>query len=295
MEQDIYFFIGKGGVGKSSCSAVFALQQSRNGKKVIINSIDPAHNLSDILEKKLSNNVSSVTSYLFAQETDIDIWVKRYLKDIEKEMKSTYKYETSFNLDKYFDTLKYSPGIEEYAILLTIQETLKKNEDKDIIIFDTPPTALTLKFLSLPFSSLLWLKQLSKLRKLIFDKKEIITRITKGKNQEKEEKDSVLNRINSMTLEFDNLVDKFKDKNVSHYILVMNADNLSLNESIRIKKELLNLEIHIDSVILNKYSGEESFLEKIKGIFSPSNFTLLQKQKEEIIGLDRLGSIKLKL
>ena len=98
-----------------------------------------------------------------------------------------------------------------------------------------------------------------------------------------------------MTLEFGNLVDKFKDKNVSHYILVMNADNLSLNESIRIKKELLNLEIHIDSVILNKYSGEESFLEKIKGIFSPSNFTLLQKQKEEIIGLDRLGSIKLKL
>jgi arsenite-transporting ATPase len=295
MIQDIYFFIGKGGVGKSSCSAVFALQQSRKGKKVIINSIDPAHNLSDIFEKNLSNKVSSVTSHLFAQETDIDIWVKRYLKNIEREMKTTYKYETSFNLDKYFGTLKYSPGIEEYAILLAIQETLKKNEDKDIIIFDTPPTALTLKFLSLPFSSLLWLEQLSKLRKLIFAKKEIITRISRGRGQEEKEKDSVLSKINSMTLEFMDLVNKFKDENTSHHILVMNADNLSLNESIRIKKQLLNLGIHIDSVILNKYSGEESFLENIKDIFSSSSITTLQKQNEEIIGLDRLGSIKLKL
>ena len=73
MDNNVYFFIGKGGVGKSTCSAIFAYQQAKQGKNVIINSIDPAHNLSDIFKKSLSNKVSKITNNLFALETDINI------------------------------------------------------------------------------------------------------------------------------------------------------------------------------------------------------------------------------
>ncbi|NIA23876.1 MAG: TRC40/GET3/ArsA family transport-energizing ATPase [Proteobacteria bacterium] len=291
MEQNVYFFIGKGGVGKSTCSAIFAYQQSRRERKVVLNSIDPAHNLSDIFEKKLSNKVSKVRSNLFALETDINIWVKRYLKEIENEVRYTYKHQTAFNVDKYFKILRYSPGLEEYAILLAIQNTLEKNKDKDIIIFDTPPTALTIKFISLPYSSLIWLDQLSNLRNVILEKKEIITRIHKGKKNEKET-DNVLIKLNDMVSEFRDLVNKFKSESF-HYIVVINPDKLSLFESTRIKNEFGNLKIKINSVILNKYIGEKIFLKKIKDIFPDSKISVLEKQKEEIIGLECIGKQKL--
>ena len=245
----------------------------------------------DIFENKLSNKVSKVRNNLFALETDIDIWVKRYLKEIENEMRYTYKHQTAFNVGKYFKTLRYSPGLEEYAILLAIQDTLEKNKDKDIIVFDTPPTALTIKFISLPYSSLIWLNQLSDLRNVILEKKEIITRIHKGKKNEKET-DNVLLKLNGMVSEFRILVDKFKSEGF-HYIVVINPDKLSLFESTRIKNEFENLKININSVILNKYIGEKTFLKKVKDVFPDSKISLLEKQQEEIIGLECIDKQKL--
>lgn len=44
----ILFFVGKGGVGKSTTSSLFAIKLALSGKSVILNSIDPAHNLHNI-------------------------------------------------------------------------------------------------------------------------------------------------------------------------------------------------------------------------------------------------------
>ena len=51
----------------------------------------------------------------------------------------------TLNLSNYFNVLKYSPGIEEYALLTCIEETIRKGNDFDYLIFDTPPTGLTLR------------------------------------------------------------------------------------------------------------------------------------------------------
>ncbi|MCK5201063.1 MAG: ArsA family ATPase, partial [Spirochaetales bacterium] len=173
----VIFFTGKGGVGKSTSSAIFAYKLAKAGKSVFLNSIDPAHNLHDIFDTKLGVIPKDVVDGLSVVETDLEQWVKKYLKDTEKEFKEVYKYQEAFNLHKYFRTLKYSPGLEEYAVLLALRDTIEKYSDRDYIVFDTPPTALTLKFLALPSVSLLWLRELVKFRQMILDKKEIVTKI----------------------------------------------------------------------------------------------------------------------
>ena len=50
LEQQVLFFGGKGGVGKTTCSAAFALAASRRGKRVLLVSTDPAHSTADIFE-----------------------------------------------------------------------------------------------------------------------------------------------------------------------------------------------------------------------------------------------------
>ena len=48
------FFLGKGGVGKSTCAALTATFLSRTCSVLLV-SLDPAHNLGDIFQKNLEN------------------------------------------------------------------------------------------------------------------------------------------------------------------------------------------------------------------------------------------------
>ena len=43
----ILFFMGKGGVGKSTLSTLTAIYLAKNGNKVLLTSLDPAHNLAE--------------------------------------------------------------------------------------------------------------------------------------------------------------------------------------------------------------------------------------------------------
>jgi arsenite-transporting ATPase len=53
----ILFFTGKGGVGKSTMAAAAAWQLSRKSRVLIV-SLDPAHNLGDIFGVDLKDNKS---------------------------------------------------------------------------------------------------------------------------------------------------------------------------------------------------------------------------------------------
>jgi len=289
----ILFFIGKGGVGKSTHAALAALKLAKNRQKVFLNSIDPAHNLSDIFLVPLGPRPKEVIPGLAGVETNLDLWIKNYLNETEKDFKSVYRYQEVFNLHKYFKILKYTPGLEEYAVLLALRSTIEKHKNFDYIIFDTPPTALTMRFLALPHTSLVWLKQLKEFRSLILQKKEIITRIKQGKNGDTKEKDPVLLKIDSLINTYRDLVSLFTNTSVTHIFLIINPDNLSFSESIRIRETLKELGMPVDSVILNKYSGEESFIRQLKKEFRGSRIIITEKQDKEIVGIECLESVPL--
>ncbi len=289
----VIFFIGKGGVGKSTSSAIFAYNLAKAGNTVLLDSIDPAHNLHDIFSTKLGVVPKNVMDGLSVMETNLDQWVKKYLQETEKEFKEGYKYQEAFNLHKYFRTLKYSPGLEEYAVLLALQDTIEKYSDRDYIIFDTPPTALTLKFLALPSVSLLWLMELVKFRQMILDKKEIVTKIKEGKKGAEVEKDPVLNRIEDLIRVYQKLADLFADSIDTKIILVMNPDKLSLSESRDITAQLMDLKMTVPYIILNKFEGDESICKTLENDFIGTEVIRFKKNDSEIIGLDRIEEYSL--
>ena len=151
MKPQLLFYIGKGGVGKSTTSAITAVHLSRNSGDILLVSMDPAHNQRDIFQQDFSEKTRQVNDYLAVKEVNVDYWIEKYLKDTEKTIKRTYSYESAFNLQNYFNVLQFSPGLEEYALLLAFENIIHSFEDKDVIIFDMAPTALTLRFFSLPF------------------------------------------------------------------------------------------------------------------------------------------------
>jgi arsenite-transporting ATPase len=294
MNSRVLFFVGKGGVGKSTNSSLFALKLARSGKRVLLNSIDPAHNLHDIFQVSLASKAKPIVPGLEAMETDLDLWVKKYLKDMERDFRSVYKYQEAFNLHRYFKTLKYSPGLEEYAVLLALLDTLHRYADRDYIIFDTPPTALTLKFLALPDVSLLWLRELSRFRQLILDKERIVTRIRQGWKEAGRECDTILCKIADLTDRYRGMSELLKNSSTTRIFLVLNPDELSLAESQLIWKELENLGIRIPYLILNKADRDSKFLKRIQSLFPDARLLKLSCMAGgQLTGLKRLDSVDL--
>ncbi len=53
LNHQILFFGGKGGVGKTTLAAAFALVAAEDGHRTLLVSTDPAHSTGDILEADL--------------------------------------------------------------------------------------------------------------------------------------------------------------------------------------------------------------------------------------------------
>lgn len=285
------FFVGKGGVGKSTASALNALFLAQKGFKVLLVSLDPAHNQSDIFKKQLSYKATEVVPNLSAIEIDQEHWIKQYLKDVQRQIKKTYSYLTAFNLDRYFKVIKHSPGLEEYALILAFKDIRKRFGNRDFLVFDMPPTALALKFFNIPSLSLIWIEHILALREEIIKKRDLITKIKIIKKER--ETDKTLNKLNEMKNEYLDLKNTFESPSNTHVKLVLNPDKLSFAESLRILNFLKDININLRQVILNKMkkglSGNNAGNE-----FADIPRLLFPNSEEPLIGIDRLQEFLIK-
>jgi len=250
------FFMGKGGVGKSTSAALTSVFLAQKGFQVLIVSLDPAHNQSDIFEKNLSDKPFQIEPNLLGIEIDQEFWIKQYLKDVHNQINKTYSYLTAFNLDKYFGVIKHSPGLEEYALILAFEQIRKDFSQLDYLILDMPPTALALKFFNLPSLSMIWIEHLLALREEIIQKRELITKIKILKKEF--ERDKVLKKIEEQRKQYQTLKDTFEDPDRTKINLVLNPDKLSLAESKRILEGLGTINISLSQVIANKVQDDSS-------------------------------------
>jgi arsenite-transporting ATPase len=258
MNPQLLFFIGKGGVGKSTISALTSVYLASKPYKTLLVSMDPAHNQCDIFEQDFSEKPKEVSETLMVKEVDTDFWIEKYLKETTDQIKETYRYESAFNLQNYFNVLQFSPGLEEYALLLAFEDTLQKYGDQDYIVFDMAPTALTLRFFSLPFITLIWLEELLTLRSQIYKKKEIISKIKIAGIEI--EQDRVKAKLKSLIGNYEILQQQFLS-DTTCVNLVMNNDKLSFSEAFRIRKKLSDISIAIDRIVINKLAQGESTTE----------------------------------
>jgi arsenite-transporting ATPase len=280
IKPELQFFIGKGGVGKSTTSAITSVYLSRNFSDILLVSMDPAHNQRDIFQQDFGEKPRRVANHLVVKEVNVDYWIEKYLKETEKTIKQTYSYESAFNLQNYFNVLQFSPGLEEYALLLAFENIIHTFEDKDIIIFDMAPTALTLRFFSLPFVTLIWLEELLKLREKIYAKKEIISEIKIGRKTIQQDK--VKAKLEIMIQQYEHLGDHFKS-DTTKINLVMNNDKLSFSETFRIKKKLNDIGIHIESVLVNKLNSK-AVPDKVRDEFNNQKIALFPLSSESLLG-----------
>ncbi len=309
------FFIGKGGVGKTTTSAAVATYLSTKGYKTLIVSLDPAHNLGDVFMVELGDKPKKIVENLYGMELDMEKVIRSYLKHLEESMKYMYRYLTVINLEKYFEVLSYSPGIEEYATLEAIRDILKKGDKWDIIIFDTPPTGLTLRVLALPKIAKIWSEKLIEIRRKILDKRLTVEKIQgerkfviEGKEYtlpSREEEDEVLKELLNYKDEVEEVLTIITDRDRTSVAAVITPEMLALYETERAKDSLFKLNIPLNLLVVNKVINlnveppqlkvrmetQKEVLRKISEKFKGMDIIYLRTYEKEPRGLDMLNTI----
>jgi len=288
-----FIFIGKGGVGKTTCSASLALKLAEKGRTLIA-SLDPAHNLGDVYGVELSGKPRLIVENLYAMEVDTDLLTRKYLERTVGKIKDMYSYLKVLNLDRYVDSLKYSPGIEEYSILEGLIDLI--SQEYDYIILDMPPTGLTVKVLTLPYTALIWIDKLMGLRKDILGRRRAIESITGRKcvvidGQEvsipvEEDEDPVMKELEDKKEKME-LVREFLSQKCS-IVLVTNPEPLSLFEGRRAIEALKNFGLDVSGIILNKFMEENEVTREIESMGHTIRIPLLQELPR---GVEQLGGI----
>lgn len=224
------FFTGKGGVGKTSVASSLAYSVASNQKRVLLISTDPASNLQDIFNQPLTNEPSLIqgTTSLYALNLDPVQAANDYKEQVIAPYRGKLPDVAIQSMEEQMSgacTVEIA-AFNQFSALLTDQ---KVQEDFDIIIFDTAPTGHTLRLLQLPMAWSGFLADHSSGASCLGPLAGL-----EGKKKMYKKAVDVLSNANQTTL-----------------LLVTRPDTNSLKEAARASKELSDIGIHNQQLIIN--------------------------------------------
>lgn len=147
------FFMGKGGVGKTSVACATALEFAGRGKRVLLVSTDPASNIGQVFDITIGNTITDIPAVpgLSALEIDPEQAAEAYRERIIAPLRGRLPDSEIAGVTESLSgscTTEIA-SFDEFTSLLT--DTIAYG-NYDHIIFDTAPTGHTIRLLQLPGS-----------------------------------------------------------------------------------------------------------------------------------------------
>jgi len=146
----VQVFLGKGGVGKTTCSAATALQLADGGQPSLVISTDPTPSLSHIFEIEGAHREREVRPGLFLTELGLDdvrnMWNEAFGRDV-------YGVFSSFVDIDYRTFVQFMtsvlPGLNEEFMVDYIRRLRLEGRFRHVV-WDTAPLGQTLALLGMP-------------------------------------------------------------------------------------------------------------------------------------------------
>jgi len=258
------FFTGKGGVGKTSASCVVAVGLADLGKKVLLISTDPASNLDEVLETKLSSKPTAVSNVrnLYAMNINPIKAAEEYRKRMIDPYRGVLPDESIKQMEEQLSgacTVEIA-GFNEFSKFIGNEEA---NINYDHIILDTAPTGHTLRLLNLPSA---WNDFIASNK----TDSSCLGPLAGLKEQQKL---------------YQKVVDELKDPAKTTLILVSRPEKMSFDEAARASIELGSLGLHNQKLIINgvfKTTSED----KVAKAFSLRSEIAIQYIPDDIKNID---------
>lgn len=258
-KKKVLFFGGKGGVGKTTVAAAVATALAARSRKVLIVSTDPAHSLSDALEKHVGPAVVTIDTGLDAVEIDPEREADEYIDHVKEQIAESAAPRIVGEVERQIDVARVSPGAEESALFDRFARIMMDGVDRyEVIVFDTAPTGHTLRLLSLPELMTAWIAGL-------IDQRQKVNALGKmwrnvagaAASKEVRDADPVLRTLEERRERFVFARDVLTDPERASFFFVVTPERLPILETERAVAALDRYGIPVGGVIVNRIIPEE--------------------------------------
>ncbi|HXN23122.1 MAG TPA: ArsA family ATPase [Candidatus Dormibacteraeota bacterium] len=243
------FFVGKGGVGKTTVSAAYALHHAVHNpaESTLLLSTDPAHSLSDIWQQPLGDAAERARlrrpGRLYLWQVNAEKKFRGFLNKHKEAMLSILEKGSIFSRQDIEPLLNTTlPGMAEMSALLAIDDAFRSGK-YDRIVVDTAPFGHTLRLFELPqyFSRFLDFLELAT------DRDRVLAAHFGGNQRQPN---------NPILAEWRLLVEAVQKAFLTDakLFLVTTAESFSLNEAVRCSAELRahSPPMEINAIVLNR-------------------------------------------
>lgn len=267
----VLFVGGKGGVGKTTVAAATALQQARTGRRVLLISTDPAHNLGHLWNRSIGSNIVRLAAGLDGMELDPDETVRQHLDEVGGALRRLMPPHLAGEVDKHMALSRDAPGMHEAALLERIADTLIQGlADYDLLVFDTAPSGHTSRLMALPEMMTAWTEGLLQRQERSKRFGDVLRNFGKDDSglgesvlgQEKADGEDRQQRVRQLLYRrrerFSQLRDVIQDRQRCAFIIVLAAERLPVLETIELQAQLQRSGIEVAGLVVNKRSPADA-------------------------------------
>ncbi len=291
---------GKGGVGKTTCSAAIATQFAAQGHRTLIITSDLSPSLSDVFEQKIGDAVTTVSAnldaYEITQEAIVAWWRKRFGRDFNDILAHLINIEA---LDKesqhqLLDYIGSAPSLREETMLDVIRD-LAENRGYDRVVWDTAPAGETFNLLGMPRN----IRKHIRAGVKVFEELDRIGKQIIGRR-------SIAGIMDEWIVVSEKISRFIHDK--STFIIVTNPEALVVSQARRMISTLTEYRLPIHGLIVNRVieqsdslqlsairSAQMPYVEELKKLAGERRVAIVPLSLTEIRGVKRLHEIGEKL
>jgi len=254
-QRQYVMFGGKGGLGKTTFSAATAWWLAKQGKKVLVFSVDPQASLSDIFEQDIfGKGPVKIVDNLWAQEIDADRHIKEYQNEIRQKIRDMYGLdEVPSEIEDYIAATSAEPAMEESAIFDSVVDIVNQG-DYDYYIYDLVPLGHALYYLSMAKVYDEWIGKITQLREEMREYEEVAARM---KRQKEVDEDEILRELQYIRTRINSASKILTDRTRTAFFFVVTPEQMILIDTKKAAELFAKFDVPIGGYIVNRVLPEE--------------------------------------
>ena len=249
-ERRYIMFGGKGGLGKTTFSAAAAYWLARQGKKVLVFSVDPQASLTDIFEQDIfGKGPVQVMENLWAQEIDADSHIRAYQQEIRQKILDMYGLPAvPEEIENYIQAASAEPAMEESAIFDAVVDVVMKG-DFDYYIYDLVPLGHALYYLSMAKVYDEWINKITKLREEMREYEEMVSRLRREKLSEQ---DQILQELLYIKKRINTSAGILTDKRKTGFFFVVVPEAMVIDDTQKAARMFAQFDVPLAGYVVNR-------------------------------------------
>ncbi len=260
-EMKYLMFGGKGGLGKTTFSAAAAYHLAKQGRKVLVFSVDPQASLSDIFQRDIfGKGAVEIMPNLFAQEIDADRRIHGFQDDIRKKIKDRYGFDkVPDEIESYIAAASSEPAMEESAIFDAVVDIVVEG-GFDYYIYDLVPLGHALYYLSMSSIYDQWINKVTELRSEMQKYDRVAAKL---RSQEKTEEDEILTELEDIRRRINLSSSIFTDTKKTGFFFVVTPEEMIILDTKKAEGLFAKFGVPIAGFVVNRVIPERLLSEGI--------------------------------